>query len=947
MTETEPTDYNARVDKHVDLAKKLCQGNSADWAEFFKIITQNENGMTGYLPARYEQRIQDNDCASEIADFCNFLYLYLQKNNNYVLTVLINSRQDFFSRYFRNVLNDAYKCFQNEYANPLKTITVDGEEEENLHERLASTKQNSNTGQLSAKGTRCSSLLLKVWKKNQLDYLSIWFGVALKCRYRYVADLLGFNTAGAVAGRVKRFKKQYRADGTSPSQQLNDWLKHDITLQFMSDSGKMHLILHMPFCCEDEENCVIRMELRRKNGTHFSSATVKYGKKICQIKRGWGELNLAEFHKLVKVKKSNVSVIEDNGNVSEVFPVYSNELPVHRLTTAIFERWSRQKADTLQFIADFGLGFAWLLNKDMDYERYGAPGKCEYSDLSVVPGEALILFAADNPVAQGVLPPHGFVFPLEWRYLPEYDNPHSELLPQALVELGRNIAAQQKVSCGWGLHPSFRFFHDRVDFSQQNVFGATGETVASAYLSLSAALILAVQKYTVPSQIFASAQYNWQNESLQKINLLENKLHLAEEWSAESFFVAGEQRAEAEKIISANRFACNAVECDSGTNAAFHFLEPLRPAKFSPLKTVPDSKYKQLRSKLMKAFSVLVNASWDKKDENAPRRNSFVILAGNPGMGKSILMSDLRDQYAANHTVFAFSCNAGDTNCAENFVKSISYQMARCSSAFAVAALHNLSELSADADIKEQYRKLVYEPLIAAADPNKSHRYYILADGLDEDLSGDIARLLTDKKMRFPVHYAVVVSTRPVEPLFGILQANATGVLDLNGEEFSASCRKDLQGFIINYIFRDETVKRCWDDSAYSDEELREKIASKDKSFLYAQYVLQGVADGLYHFDQLDKELPAGLTAFYDQSFRYRFATAAEYDIVRPLLKLLLEKEYVSTQEASDCLQLPAGRLVKLLQGYCVVSDNMLSLSDSTLREWLCDSIKNPDFSIF
>ena len=273
--------------------------------------------------------------------------------------------------------------------------------------------------------------------------------------------------------------------------------------------------------------------------------------------------------------------------------------------------------------------------------------------------------------------------------------------------------------------------------------------------------------------------------------------------------------------------------------------------------------------------------------------------------------------------------------------------MASASSAFAIAALNNLSELSADADIEEQYRKLVCEPLIATADKNNSHRYYILVDGLDEDASGIICRLLTDKALQFPANYAVVVSTRPVEPLLGNLQANATGTLDLGADEFSVLCQKDLKKFIINYIYSDENVSRCWQDSNYNDDELREKIGSKDKSFLYAQYVLQGVADGMYHFDQLDKELPTGLTAFYDQSFRYRFATATEYDAVRPLLKLLLENESVSIGEASACLQLPIGRLVKLLQGYCVVSENTLSLSDATLREWLRDSIKNPDFSIF
>ena len=77
---------------------------------------------------------------------------------------------------------------------------------------------------------------------------------------------------------------------------------------------------------------------------------------------------------------------------------------------------------------------------------------------------------------------------------------------------------------------------------------------------------------------------------------------------------------------------------------------------------------------------------------------------------------------------------------------------------------------------------------------------------------------------------------------------------------------KDLKSFIRYYVNHNEDVRSCWLNAGYNDDELVEKISQKDKSFLYAQYVLQGVADGMYDFDQLDQELPAGLTAFYQKS---------------------------------------------------------------------------------
>ena len=88
------------------------------------------------------------------------------------------------------------------------------------------------------------------------------------------------------------------------------------------------------------------------------------------------------------------------------------------------------------------------------------------------------------------------------------------------------------------------------------------------------------------------------------------------------------------------------------------------------------------------------------------------------------------------------------------------------------------------------------------------------------------------------------------------------------------------------------------------------------------------------------------MTAFYQKSFEYRFDDQTKYDAVRPLLKLLLEKGSVSVEDASQQIPL-VGRSVKLLQGYCVVSNNILSLSDASLREWLQNSMINPDFAIF
>jgi len=971
------TDYKQLAKEHAEIAKDLLRVDSARWNEFFAIMG-GVSGKGGYLVQHYERRLRE-DCrpAQSVEDFCQFLQQYLQQHNNYVLTVFCGIDQHFFQDYFTTVLKDVYRQFFDKYGDELKKENLkrakkglpplteipldDRDEDHDPQETISKSSEDSNSGTKLDKDIHPNILYfaqhpIEVWKNNQKDFLTLWMAYVLKYDYGYIAHALNFPKANAVAARIRNFKKKellYAADGASESKMLNEWLNHSCVLQFITKSPGLLLSLHLPFDCTEPDEKYIRLELRFADGKHVRHTGVKFGNIISEIKDGWGKLKLSEFHTVIEKKVGCVKIF-DSKKEFEAFPIHQPEQFVTVLTDELFQKWSSSSSDSARFIADFGTGLAWLLNRNMDYERYGAPGKFDYDDLDVVPQEALCLFGTNHQCDNGILPQHGFVFPLEWRFHPEYANPYSPLLPQPIIDLAKKIAEQQKVDYGWGLHPSFRFFHDQIDFSKLTILGSTDESVASAYLSLSAALTLAVKEYTVPKQLFASAQYDWQTNSLQKINLLDHKLHIASNWTADKFFVAGSQKEEAKEIITAEKFDFEAVGCDSATQIAFHHLESLRPDKASPLKTVADPEQKFHRPELATKLSALTNAAWDKKEKKSdgeeislpPKRNSFVILSGNPGMGKSILMSDIYQQFQKNHTVWAFACNAGDKNCVENFIKSMAYQIAATSPAFAAIALNNLAEMRSGAAFEEMYQKLVYEPLIATADRNMSHRYYILVDGLDEEASGKICDLLTDDTMQFPANYAVVVSTRPISTLLTKLKTKATGILDLGAEELSQACAKDLKSFIRYYVNHNEDVRSCWLNAGYNDDELVEKISQKDKSFLYAQYVLQGVADGMYDFDQLDQELPAGLTAFYQKSFEYRFDDQTKYDAIRPLLKLLLEKGSVSVEDASHQIPL-VGRSVKLLQGYCVVSNNILSLSDASLREWLQNSMLNPDFAIF
>ena len=157
-------------------------------------------------------------------------------------------------------------------------------------------------------------------------------------------------------------------------------------------------------------------------------------------------MRLSDFHAAIRIRNGCVKVVDRNRKRFEGFPVFRNDPDVKVLNDEVFEKWSGCAPDASGLIADFGLGFAWLLNCDLDYERYGAPAKFQHSDLGAVSGEALILFAAQSPSLGCALPEHGFVFPVEWRYMLDADDPYSPLLPKPLIDLAKKIAEQRNVS---------------------------------------------------------------------------------------------------------------------------------------------------------------------------------------------------------------------------------------------------------------------------------------------------------------------------------------------------------------------------------------------------------------------------------------------------------------------------------------------------------------------
>ncbi len=979
MSSTDPIDYSKLIARHLRLAKELCVPTSDKWSEFFNLIddynfqgfkdSKDSKGLPkkgGWLSSLFEKRLQ-KECNSSVGDFYYFLYQYLTADNNYLLSSFIQKNTHFFSGYFKNVLKGAYKDFASLTSNHFKTISMDDDSNGNLHGSI-SDKNTADEDDFSS-----FSYLLHIWKKNQKDFFTILLRFVMHHGNAYTASLLGYRTDNAVSARIKHIKDKdvsFSADGANESVALDSWLRHDLYLSFAFPYRNVHgcikVFLALPFDCTSPDDTYMRIECLQPNGEFLPEGDLFWGNLRCHISNGIGELLLRDFQiDIDKHKGGTVALCLADGTRLNGIPRLGNYAPVKHISDEkILKYRSQSKKNNLlpELIRDFGKGLVYLFNNKLEYSRYGGLRQLEYSLLSHAGGEAWIIFANAGRDTAGCLPEDGFIFPLEWRFHPEMEYPHSRLLSPTMIQLGEKIAGLLNAS-GWGLYPAYRFFYDRVDFSQLSVIGGSDEDFSSASLTLLTALVHAMNgKYKTPVPVFASAQMDFATNKLCGVGHLKEKLKIAQVWGASYFFIALEQLDEAKKIISENNINIKIVPVvnDSplcmGSYTAYYFLHKLYTDD-DELKNVFCEEFKVKRSGLVTEISAKANLQWDGENIGNKEYGSLTVLVGRPGMGKSILMHDLAERWK-NHKVFCHVCRAGEKFPIQKFIKSIARQLAMYSEAIAVRILYEIQNGNIREDADEQelcrfYERFIIAPLRDIAVAKATKRHYLLIDGLDEDDSGMLVHLLSNPKYTYPKNFSLVVSTRGVEPIFSEIQNVATSVVDLSADKFDEVCEQDIEKFIINLIYSNEKIRRCWQNSStfMDDDELREKIASKDKSFLYATYVLQGIADGQYHFDRLDQELPKGLTAFYNDSFRYRFSKNNSYENVRPLLTLLSRESKLKVQTAAEILKQdnchePIGKMIQALRGYCIADGDELALSDATLREWLLDPIKNPEFSV-
>lgn len=761
----------------------------------------------------------------------------------------------------------------------------------------------------------------------------------------------------------------FGADG-EPDADLVEQLGSALeTLYFQGESGDWKLELKMPFAVSDKS--LIRGALSDGKGGVPKGTLHCCGKTRKVRENGHFEFPVAEFKEFSTSSEMHFTPV--GGKRTNGVPFVPDEFDELRPTPELLKAWAARKmseSNPLEIAADllddFGYVLPQLILKDealakLPFERFGVP-LFDRKHLRREYNEAFVLFRdvfgvdPDSPLSSD-----GFLLPLEWRYNSFASEVPSNILPLHLSALGRRVAenllqrgdassAFDDKSCQWQLQPSLRFFNDRVDFSSPGLLGWREVNVASATGALAVAFTYVQNGVRYGGWPFSSLQYDFSEGKPRGVGGIAQKIALTEVFGGKMIFVAPEQQeipvgesSVTVRKVSETSFSGMADEI------AFNHLNRMRPSRPVRFKTVAEAILAP-RKNLSEDLYELAN-----KKEHLEDTGTFVVLLGKPGMGKSVLMGLLHKRCTVTNKAFGYVCLAGVANQGWEFVKSLAHGLASTYGEVTdvVMSIPLPDSPPSGEALRVAYRTLVVDPLRRIIEKRKGEKLFILVDGLDEDASGEVIDLLLDSQLRFPARVGVVVSSRHIVQDEERLEAMSTDVMDLDSlnDEYARNVRED----VCTYIEQWHNIPAVYDrllESNIDSEELKDAILKKDRSFLYASYVLGGIAEGRYRIksvDELAQDLPNDLKACFYDAFKARFPDGETYGKVKPLLRLLVRRGCVDADEAGHRSVIgdeTLGAVLKSLRGYAVESDGEIALASEALRMWLKDATHNAEFGV-
>ncbi|MEY2619377.1 MAG: hypothetical protein RL522_2379 [Pseudomonadota bacterium] len=258
-------------------------------------------------------------------------------------------------------------------------------------------------------------------------------------------------------------------------------------------------------------------------------------------------------------------------------------------------------------------------------------------------------------------------------------------------------------------------------------------------------------------------------------------------------------------------------------------------------------------------------------------------LTGSPGLGKSAIIATLAHRWS--ETGAMHFCVAGHQEKADpaRAVLSIAYQLSQRFDLYR----QRLGQLELEREVSKDARTLFDTLLVgplASHFPVPDKACLVMIDGLDEATAPDgsnlLAELVATQWSRLPGWLRLMVASRPDAEVQVWLQGLETIELSGSDAEQQADVRAYLEQALASLLdSRDQTVR----------EKVIEQILDRSSgAFHYVSLLLEDVREGRCDPDS-PVDLPAGMHAFYRQSFTRRFPDRSRYQATyRPLIGLLL-----------------------------------------------------------
>lgn len=983
--------------EHRALTERLCSldAKRRDWDQFYATLWD--------FVAHYFGRRLENLCGIGVGDFLQGeLTQYLSENNCDKLRKFLALKDDpdkpqhFFRKWFRMQIYAAYNRVFERVKKEI--IAADPQLVPSSEKNTKETKEDSFKKYLTTNGRlEFASLVSLYWCKTPESkrndgkkfahelYTVVMFNL-LGFSHAKIAALVGHADHIASAGSERNFWRTVGEDKRSilavwgkaterirevsaysaDAREEEDPIKSlGATLTALCFDGRHEetgrrwsLELHIP--PKVEPGSLIRGIVQDNEGNVPKGRLFVCGKERKFRVNGCFEFPVSDFRETARFGEIYLEW-DDGVRVDGVLhvPMSFNHIVLSR---RMLEAWAARKMSeedpvemTAELLNDFGVMLPLLFLSDealkkLPFEKFGITYP-DRKSLKRMVNETYVLFRCgldiddDSPLSKD-----GFALPLEWRSIDVTNNILCDQLPGNLIDLSEKVKrlfAHKTVR----LFPSSRFFDNRVDFSSPDLIDGGVDVVGSAFGALAVGLRHAERLYKHPRWTFASIAFDFDKRVLEPVSGIAQKIGLARTFGASRFMVAprqGDIPVVDDMIVSEAHGRTVDQQIDSVAYSHLAAIEPAIPMEFK----TTDGGYEEPRYKIFSSLSSEANRI-DPDETNS--RGPFVVLFGNPGSGKSIIMSQLHAYITETVTnkCFNYVCAAGRENQGVDFVKAIAYSIG-CQRAgvlpkdmdesFRTLVLHG-------DELKAFYRKWVLDSLDRVIETaTAKERFYILVDGLDEDSSGEILDLLTDTELCLPKRVSVVVSSRRIVQEEDRLKARRTFEIDLDGDDpdIREACELDLGSYIRYWPHRNRTVMNKLVNAGMSASELIRIILSHERSFLYAYYVLHGIAEGRYEVETLGKDIPADLKACFYDAFKARFPTKASYEYVRPLLEAIVKTGRVTMAVARRVIGERArlGEVVQALRGYVIEEGDDLVLSGKPLRDWLADDLHNVEFGI-